>query len=199
MARIAEPLTRLVNELLKLPGIGERSAYRLAFHLLQAPKGETDSLVRAITDLKEKTLFCSICHNLTDRDPCTFCTDLSRDHERICVVEHPANVITIERSGAYKGLYHVLHGAISPIHGIGPDRLKIGSLLQRLKEGGVKEIILATNPDVEGEMTANHLAKLLKDLDVRVTRIALGLPVGSDLEFADDVTLSKALEGRREL
>ncbi len=199
MARIAEPLTRLVNELLKLPGIGERSAYRLAFHLLQAPREEADRLVRAITDLKEKTLFCSICYNLTDRDPCAFCSDPSRDHERICVVEHPANVITIERSGAYKGLYHVLHGAISPIHGIGPDRLKIGSLLQRLKKGGVKEIILATNPDVEGEMTANHLAKMLKDLDVRVTRIALGLPVGSDLEFADEVTLSKALEGRREL
>ena len=199
MAKIAEPLSRLVNELSKLPGIGERSAYRLAFHLLRAPKEETDRLMKAIADFKQKTLFCSVCHNLTDRDPCTFCSDPSRDRERICVVEQPANVITIERSGAYKGLYHVLHGAISPIHGIGPDRLKIGSLLQRLKKGEVKEIILATNPDVEGEMTANHLAKLLKDLDVRVTRIGLGLPVGSDLEFADEVTLSKALEGRREI
>ena len=199
MAKIAEPLSRLVNELTKLPGIGERSAYRLAFHLLRAPKEETDHLLRAIADLKEKTLFCSICHNLTDRDPCSFCSDPSRERERICVVEQPANVINIERSGAYKGLYHVLHGAISPIHGIGPEKLKIGTLLKRLKEGEVKEIILATNPDVEGEMTANHLAKLLKELDVRVTRIALGLPVGSDLEFADEVTLSKALEGRREI
>jgi len=199
MGKIAEPLSRLVNELCKLPGIGERSAYRLAFHLLQAPREETDRLLKAIADLKDKTLFCSICHSLTDHDPCSICTDPSRESERICVVEYPANVITIERSGAYKGLYHVLHGAISPLHGIGPDRLKIGTLLQRLKKGGVKEIILATNPDVEGEMTANYLAKLLKDLDVRVTRIALGLPVGSDLEFADEVTLSKALEGRREM
>lgn len=199
MLDYAEPVTRLIDELKRLPGIGQKSAQRIAFHLLRADREETDRLVDAIIQVKEKITLCSICNNITDVDPCRFCTSPNRDRKTILVVEEPYNLVSIERTHEYRGLYHVLHGALSPIRGIGPDDLKIKGLLDRLRDGEVEEVIMATNPTTEGEATANYLSKLLKPLGVRVTRIAMGVPVGSDLEYADEVTIHKALANRHEI
>jgi recombination protein RecR len=199
MLDYAEPVTRLIDELKRLPGIGHKSAQRLAFHLLRADREETDRLVAAINEVKERIILCSTCNNITDADPCHFCTSPSRDRRLMLVVEEPYNLVTIEKTREYKGLYHVLHGALSPIRGIGPDELKIKNLLERLRSGEVEEIILATNPNTEGEATANYLAKLLRPLVPRVTRIAMGVPVGSDLEYADEVTMYKALANRHQI
>jgi recombination protein RecR len=195
----AAPLARLIEELYKLPGIGPKSAQRLAYYILRQPAAEARALAAAILEVKEKIAFCSRCQNVTDVDPCRLCTDERRDRSAICVVEEPQDVMVVERSGSYKGLYHVLHGAISPMDGIGPEDLKIKALLDRLEAGGVTEVILATNPNLEGEATAMYLARLLRPLGVKVTRLARGLPVGGDLEYADDVTLARALEGRQEM
>jgi recombination protein RecR len=194
-----EPLTRLVDELQRLPGIGRKSAQRLAFHLLRGPREDADRLCEAVRDVKDKVAHCSVCNNITDVDPCGCCTGEGRDHRLICVVEEAQNVGVIERTRDFKGTYHVLMGAISPLQGIGPDELKIKGLLSRVEGGGIEEVILATNPNVEGEATAIYLARLLKPLGVRVTRIAMGVPVGSDIEYADEVTMNKAMEGRREV
>jgi recombination protein RecR len=194
-----EPLTRLIEQLQHLPGIGRKSAQRLAFHILRHPRTEADGLCDAIRDVKDRVTYCSTCNNVTDVDPCGLCTGEGRDHRMICVVEEPQNVIAIEKTRDFKGLYHVLMGALSPLQGVGPDDLKIKGLLSRVGSGGVDEVILATNPNVEGEATAIYLAKLLKALGVRVTRIAMGVPVGSDLEYADEVTVHKAMEGRRDI
>jgi recombination protein RecR len=196
---LPDPLVRLIEELQRLPGIGPKSAQRLAFHILKTPRERTDAMIDALRDVKERVTYCSICNNITDHDPCVFCRNDSRDQRVICVVEEPQNVSAIEKTREFKGVYHVLMGAISPLQGIGPDDLKIKSLLARIGSDGVGEVILATNPTVEGEATALYLARLLKPLGVRVTRIAMGVPVGSDLEYADEVTMHKALEGRREV
>lgn len=194
-----EPLTRLIEHLQRLPGIGRKSAQRLAFHVMKSPREDAERLAEALRDVKDKVLYCSTCNNVTDADPCPICTDDARDGRVICVVEEPTNVLAIERSRDFNGRYHVLMGALSPLQGIGPDDLRIKGLLTRVDSGGVEEIILATNPNVEGEATAIYLARLLKPLGVRVTRIAMGVPVGSDLEYADDITMHKAIEGRREV
>jgi recombination protein RecR len=194
---LPEPLTRLIEQLQRLPGIGPKGAQRLAFHILKTPREQADALADAVREVKERVTYCSICSNITDRDPCVFCSDPSRDAHVICVVEEPQNVTAVEKTREFRGLYHVLMGSISPLQGIGPDDLKIKSLLARVE--GVQEIILATNPTVEGEATAIYLARLLKPLGVKVTRIATGVPVGSDLEYADEITVHKALEGRREV
>ncbi|MCS6817768.1 MAG: recombination mediator RecR [Blastocatellia bacterium] len=199
MLDYAEAIHRLIEELKRLPGIGQKSAQRIAFHILRMNVEDVRRLARTIEEVKEKIILCSICQNVTDVDPCRFCSNDARDRHVICVVEEPYNVAAIERTREYRGLYHVLHGALSPIRGIGPDDLKIKSLLERLRSGEVQEIILATNPNTEGEATANYLARLLKPLGVRVTRIAMGLPVGSDIEFADEVTMHRALVNRREM
>ena len=194
-----EPLVRLTEQLQRLPSIGPKSAQRLAFHLLKQPREEVDQLCDAIRDVKEQISYCSVCSNVTDRDPCFYCTDHSRDRRMICVVEAPHNVAAVERTRDFKGTYHVLLGALSPLKGVGPDDLHIKGLIERVATGEVHEVILATNPNVEGEATAIYLAKLLKPLGVRVTRIAMGVPVGSDLEYADEITMLKAMEGRREM
>jgi recombination protein RecR len=196
---LPDPLTRLVEQLQKLPGIGAKSAQRLAFHVLKNPREDAERLCEAIRDVKERVTYCSICNNITDIDPCVYCSNEARDHRLICVVEEPQNVTVVEKTREFRGLYHVLMGALSPLHGIGPDDLKIHGLLQRVGAGGVEEVILATNPTVEGEATALYLARLLKPLGVRVTRIAMGIPVGSDLEYADEVTMTRAMENRRDL
>jgi recombination protein RecR len=195
---LPDPLVRLIEELQRLPGIGPKGAQRLAFHLLKTPREQTDRLVTAVRDVKERVTYCSVCNNITDADPCRFCSDEGRDHQLICVVEEPQNVAAIEKTREFRGVYHVLMGALSPLQGIGPDDLKIKGLLERVG-AGAGEIILATNPNVEGEATAIYLARLLKPLGVRVTRIAMGVPVGSDLEYADEITMHKAMEGRREV
>ena len=195
---LPDPLSRLIEELQKLPGIGPKGAQRLAFHILKTPREQADRLADAVRDVKERVTYCSVCNNITDADPCAFCSNGDRNQHVICVVEEPQNVTAIERTREFKGVYHVLMGALSPLQGIGPDDLKIKGLLSRVREG-VTEIILATNPNVEGEATAIYLARLLKPLGVRVTRIAMGVPVGSDLDYADEVTMHKALEGRREV
>lgn len=199
MLDYAEPVTKLIDELQKLPSIGAKSAQRLAFHLLRASTQETDALIAAIQEVKDKIIFCSICNNITDVDPCRYCTSPARDRRVLLIVEEPFNLVTVERTREYRGLYHVLHGALSPIRGIGPDQLKIKNLFERLRTEEVDEIILATNPNTEGEATANYLTKLLKPLGMRITRIAMGVPVGSDLEYADEVTMHKALSNRIEL
>jgi recombination protein RecR len=196
---LPEPLTQLITELQRLPGIGAKSAQRLAFFLLRSPREDVDRLTTALREVKERVAHCSICSNITDTDPCSYCTNPDRRHNIICVVEDPQNVTAVEKTREFKGVYHVLMGALSPLQGIGPDDLKIKSLLARVDRGGVEEVILATNPNVEGEATAIYLARLLKPLGVRVTRIAMGVPVGSDLEYADEVTMHKALEGRRDV
>jgi len=196
---LPEPLTRLVEQLQKLPGIGAKGAQRLAFHVLRTPREDAERLCDAIRDVKERVTYCSVCNNITDVDPCPYCTGDSRDHRLICVVEEPQNVSVVEKTREFKGVYHVLMGALSPLHGVGPDELKIAGLLARVGGGAVDEVILATNPTVEGEATALYLARLLKPLGVRVTRIAMGIPVGSDLEYADEVTMSRAMENRRDL
>ena len=195
---LPEPLTRLVEQLQRLPGIGAKGAQRLAFHVLKNPREDADRLCEAIRAVKERVTYCSVCNNITDTDPCVYCTGATRDTRIICVVEDPQNVTVVEKTQGFKGLYHVLMGALSPLHGVGPDDLKIKGLLTRLEDGTVEEVILATNPTVEGEATALYLARLIKPLGVRVTRIAMGIPVGSDLEYADEVTMSRAMEGRRE-
>jgi recombination protein RecR len=193
------PLQHLVDQFKRLPGIGAKSAQRLAFHVLRTPREDAERLCEAIRDVKERVTYCSICHNITDIDPCAFCADAGRDRRLICVVEEPQNVHVIDKTGGFRGTYHVLMGTISPLQGVGPDDLKIKSLLGRIGVEGVEEVILATSPTVEGEATALYLARLLKPLGVRVTRIATGIPVGSDIEYADDLTMGKALEGRREV
>ena len=194
-----EPLVRLTGELQKLPGIGAKSAQRLAFHLLKRSREEADQLCDAIRDVKDRIVHCSVCSNITDCDPCFYCTDAGRDRRVLCVVEDPHNVDAIEKTGDFRGAYHVLMGALSPLKGVGPDDLRIAGLLERVGRGEVAEVILATNPNVEGEATAIYLARLLKPLGVRVSRIAMGVPVGSDLEYADEITMLKAMEGRREM
>jgi recombination protein RecR len=198
MRDYAAPLESLIEELKKLPGIGTKSAQRLAFHIIRTSAKDAERLAQAILQLKESIRYCSICNNITDVDPCRYCTDPSRDHSLLCVLEEPHNLVSIEKTREYHGLYHVLLGVLSPLQGVGPDQLKIKGLMDRLQAGEVKEIILATNPNVEGEATALYLSKLIKPLGVRVTRIAMGVPVGGDLDYADEVTVSKALEGRRD-
>jgi recombination protein RecR len=193
------PLIRLIEELQRLPGIGPKGAQRLAFHVLKTPREEIDRLADALGDVKLRVTYCSVCNNITESDPCSFCQSGERDQRIICVVEEPQNVAAVEKTREFRGVYHVLMGALSPLQGIGPDDLKIKSLLVRIDKGGVAEVILATNPTVEGEATAIYLTRLLKPLGVRVTRIAMGVPVGSDLEYTDEVTMQKALEGRREV
>jgi recombination protein RecR len=192
-------LQELVDQFKKLPGIGAKSAQRLAFHILRTPREDAERLCQAIRDVKDRVTYCSTCNNITDVDPCSMCDDPRRDHRLICVVEEPQNVNVVDRAGGFRGVYHVLMGAISPLQGVGPDDLKIKGLLSRIGAGGVDEVILATNPTVEGEATAIYLARLLKPLGLRVTRIATGIPVGSDLEYADDLTVGKAIDGRREV
>jgi recombination protein RecR len=199
MPDFAESIARLIEELKRLPGIGQKTAQRLAFHLLRVDAEQALALADAIREAREKIRQCSVCNNITDADPCLYCTSVSRSRRTICVVEEPQNIIPVEKTRMFNGLYHVLGGSLSPLQGIGPEQLKIKSLLERLKEGTVEEIIIATNPTAEGEATAMYLSKLIKPLGVRVTRIAMGVPVGSDLEYADEVTMLKSLEGRREL
>jgi recombination protein RecR len=196
---LPEPLARLIEQLQRLPGIGAKGAQRLAFHVLRNPREEAERLCAAIRDVKEQVTYCSICNNITAADPCSFCAGATRDRRIICVVEEPQNVMVVEKTREFRGLYHVLMGVLSPLHGVGPDDLKIQGLLNRVGAGGVEEVILATSPTVEGEATALYLARLLKPLGVRVTRIAMGIPVGSDLEYADEVTMTRAMEGRRDI
>ncbi|MGI6649560.1 MAG: recombination mediator RecR [Bacillota bacterium] len=199
MSYFAGPIAYLINELHKLPGIGPKSAQRLAFYILQLPVDEARRLAEAILMAREKVSYCSICYNLTDRDPCLICQDEARDSSLLCVVEQPRDITAIEKTRGYRGLYHVLQGAISPMDGIGPEQLRIRELLNRINQGQVKEVILGTNLNTEGDVTAMYLARLLKPLGIRVTRLAHGLPVGGDLEYADELTLGKSLEGRREM
>ncbi len=199
MPDLAEPLSRLIAEFKRLPGIGAKSAQRIAFYVLRASREDAGNLAQAILDVKDKLGLCRVCNNITDSEVCLFCSDTNRDSRVICVVEEPHNIIGIETTRHFSGRYHVLHGALSPLRGIGPESLKIKGLVERIGEGEVEEVIVATNPTVEGEATAVYLARLLKPLGIRVTRIGMGIPVGSDLEFADEVTMSKAMEGRREM
>jgi recombination protein RecR len=204
MLEYAEPVTKLIDEFKRLPGIGQKTAQRLAFHILRTPEADVERFVAAMQEVKRCIIFCSICNNLTDVDPCRFCASTGRDRSIICVVEEPYNLVAVEKTRSYKGLYHVLHGSLSPIRGIGPDDLHLANLLPRLRpennEGvEVSEVILATNPNTEGEATANYISRLLKPLGPRVTRIAMGMPVGSDLEYVDEVTMDKALTNRHEI
>ena len=198
MKEYPQPVTRLIQELKRLPGIGPKSAQRVAFYILRNPRKDAEALSQAIIDVKEKISTCGVCNNVTDVDPCMFCTSPERSSGVVCVVEEPPNVVAIEKTHEFKGRYHVLMGALSPLQGMGPEQLKVAGLMERLRSGEIKEVILATNPNVEGEATAIYLSKLIKPLGVRVTRIAMGVPVGSELDYADEVTMSKALEGRRE-
>ena len=198
-ASLAGPVARLIEQFHKLPGIGPKMAQRLCYYLLRMPAEEVEALAGAITTVKQQTFFCSRCQNITDREPCTLCSSPGRDIGRICVVQDPMDVFALERTGAYKGLYHVLHGVIDPMNRVGPDNLRIRELLARLTDGVVKEIVLATNPTVEGEATALYVQRLVQPLGPRVTRLARGLPVGSDLGYADNLTLARALEGRQEI
>ncbi len=199
MDPLAGPVSRLIDAFTRLPGIGPKTAARLTFFLLRAPEEHALELADALRDLKTRITFCERCHNIAEGSPCPICADESRDQGLICVVEEPLDVLAIERTREYRGLYHVLHGVISPVDGVGPDDLKIAELLDRVKAEPIREVILATNPNLEGEATAMYIARLLAPFDVRVTRLARGLPVGGDLEYADEVTLTRALEGRREM
>ncbi len=199
MPDFAEPLARLIAEVKRLPGVGQKSAHRIAFHILRAKREDAERLAAAIIDVKDNLGLCAECNNISDAELCPFCRNLHRDRSKICVVEEPLNILPIETTRTFAGLYHVLHGSISPLKGIGPEQLRIKELLERIGRHEVEEVILATNPTVEGEATAVYLARLLKPLGVKVTRIAMGIPVGSDLEFADEVTMSKSLENRREM
>jgi recombination protein RecR len=193
------PLSDLIDQLRRLPGIGAKGAQRIAFHILKTPREDAEHLCEAIHGVKDRVTYCSVCNNITDADPCVFCSGSGRDARIICVVEEPQNVQVVEKTGGFKGTYHVLMGVLSPLHGVGPDDLKIKGLLDRIGAGHVEEVILATSPTVEGEATALYLARLLKPLGVKVTRIAMGIPVGSDLEYADEITMTRAMEGRREV
>ena len=195
----ADPIERLVEALKRLPGIGQKSAQRLAFAILHQSREEALALATAVQEVKDKIRLCSICCHITDVDPCRFCSDTERDQGIICVVEEPNNLLAVEKTREFKGLYHVLHGSLSPLRGVGPEELKIPPLLDRIRAGGIREVILATNPTVEGEQTAVYLSRLLKPLGVKTSRIAIGIPVGSEIEYTDEVTMSKALEGRREI
>jgi recombination protein RecR len=196
---LPETLAVLVEQLQRLPGIGAKSAQRLAFHILKNPREDAERLCQAIRDVKERVTYCSTCNNITDVDPCIYCSNPARNQRLICVVDEPQNVAVVEKTREFKGVYHVLMGLLSPLHGVGPDDLKIEGLLSRIGVDSVDEVILATSPTVEGEATALYLARLLKPLGVRVTRIAMGIPVGSDLEYADEITMTRAMEGRRDL
>ena len=199
MSRFAQPLTELIDELCKLPGIGRKSAQRLAFHILRASEQDAFALSEAIRNLKAQLRLCSVCNNITDVDPCQFCTNPTRNQTVICVVEEPSNIASIEKTKRFNGAYHVLHGALSPLNGIGPDQLRIDSLLARVRAGTLQEVILATNPTVEGEATADYLARQLHGSSARITRIATGIPAGADIEYADEVTMARAMDGRREM
>jgi len=199
MPEYPAPMARLIEELRRLPGIGHKSAQRIAFYLLKADPAEAEQLADSLRGLKQGIRLCEICHNFTDTSPCAYCSDTSRDSRLLCVIEEPGNIVPIERTGKYRGCYHVLHGALSPLHGIGPEQLRIASLLDRVKGGSVSEVIVATNPTVEGEATAVYLSKLLRPLSVKVTRIAMGIPVGGELEYTDSATVAKAMEGRQEI
>jgi len=199
MPDFAEPPARLINEFKRLPGIGQKSAQRLAFHVLRVSRDDAEHLAQSILDVKDKLGLCAVCNNISDSDLCPFCRDSTRDPKVVCVVEEPHSIIGIETTRQFEGRYHVLHGALSPLRGVGPDVLRIKGLVERIGQGEIQEVIIATNPTVEGEATAVYLARLLKPLGVKVTRIGMGIPVGSDLEFADEVTISKAMEGRREM
>ena len=192
-------MARLIEELKKLPGVGGKSAQRFAFYILRSSDEDAELLANAIREVKASLRLCSVCNNITDVDPCTYCTSATRNLRLVCVVEEPTNIAAIEKTRHYNGVYHVLHGALSPLHGIGPEQLRIGNLVKRVESGGVDELIVATNPTVEGEATATYLSRLFKSATVKVTRIATGVPVGSDIEYADEVTMQKAMEGRREL
>jgi recombination protein RecR len=199
VSRFAQPLAQLIDELSKLPGIGRKAAQRLAFHILRASEQDAFALSDAIRDLKAQLRLCSICHNITDVDPCQFCTNPARNQAIVCVVEEPSNIASVEKTKNFNGVYHVLHGALSPLNGVGPEQLRISSLLQRARSGALQEVILATNPTVEGEATAGYLASELHGTSARVTRIATGVPAGSDIEYVDEVTMTRAMEGRREM
>ena len=199
MSKFAEPMTRLIDELKKLPGIGSKSAQRLAFHILRSSNADAEALAGAVRDVKENLRLCSICNNITDIDPCTYCSSPTRNQRLICVVEEPTNIAAIEKTRHFNGTYHVLHGSISPLHGVGPEQLRIANLARRVDSGEVDELIIATNPTVEGEATAVYLSGQLKRTGLKITRIAMGIPVGSDIEYADEITMLKAIEGRREL
>jgi recombination protein RecR len=199
MSRFAEPMTRLIDELKKLPGIGSKSAQRLAFHILRSSADDAEALASAVQDVKAKLHLCSVCNNITDIDPCVYCSSPTRNQKVVCVVEEPTNISSVEKTRHFNGVYHVLHGSISPLHGVGPEQLRIANLISRLAGGDIEEVILATNPTVEGEATATYLAQQLKRQGLRVTRIAMGIPVGSDIEYTDEVTMLKAMEGRREM
>jgi recombination protein RecR len=199
MSAVPAPLARLIRELVKLPGIGEKTATRLAFHFLRTDRRDVDGLAEALVKMREGTRLCSVCLGLTAEDPCALCQDPQREATAICVVERPADLIALERSGQFRGRYHVLHGCLAPLDGVGPEDLRVAELLRRLEDGSVREVVIATNPTVEGEATALYLSRLIKPLGVRVTRIAAGLPMGADVEYADTMTLGKALEGRREM
>ena len=195
----AQPINRLIQELTKLPGVGEKTASRLAMHILRGSKEDAEGLARAILEVKEKIRFCGRCFNLTDQDPCRLCQDPKRNRETLCVVSSPEDLIALEKSGGFRGLYHVLHGVLSPLDGVGPQALRISELVARLQGGEIKEVILATNPSVEGEATAQYLSQIIKPWNIRVTRIARGVPMGGDLQYIDEVTLSKSLENRSPL
>jgi recombination protein RecR len=204
MLEYSEPVAKLIDEFKRLPGIGHKSAQRLAFFILRRPTQEVENFVEALREVKEKIVFCSVCNNMTDINPCMYCASTTRDRSQICIIEEPYNLVAIEKTRSYKGLYHILHGSLSPIRGVGPDELMLANLLPRLMPNNnegveVKEVIIATNPTTEGEATANYIARLLKPLGVRVTRIAMGMPVGSDLEFVDEVTMDKAMANRHEI
>jgi recombination protein RecR len=199
MSKFAEPMTRLIDELKKLPGIGSKSAQRLAFHILRSSDEDAKGLAAAVRDVKASLRLCSICNNITDVDPCVYCSSATRNQRLVCVVEEPTNIASIEKTKHFNGVYHVLHGSISPLHGVGPDQLRISNLMLRVEDGQVDEVILATNPTIEGEATATYLFGRLRRDGLKVTRIAMGIPVGSDIEYADEITMLKAMEGRREL
>ncbi len=199
MSRFAEPMARLIEELKKLPGIGSKSAQRLAFYILRSSNEDAESLAAAVRDVKANLRLCSICNNITDIDPCVYCSSPTRNQRQVCVVEEPTNIASIEKTKHFNGTYHVLHGSISPLHGVGPEQLRISNLLSRVASSQIDEVIIATNPTVEGEATAVYLSQQLKRPGVKITRIAMGIPVGSDIEYADEITMLKAMEGRREL
>ncbi|MBZ5569329.1 MAG: recombination mediator RecR [Acidobacteriia bacterium] len=199
MTKFAEPMARLIDELMKLPGIGAKSAQRLAFHILRSSDDDAEALAGAVRDIKARLRLCSVCNNITDVDPCSYCSSATRNQRLVCVVEEPTNIAAIEKTRQYNGVYHVLHGSVSPLHGVGPEHLRISNLVRRIDAGEVDEVILATNPTVEGEATAVYLSQQIKRPGVRVTRIATGIPAGSDIEYADEVTMLKSLEGRREI
>jgi recombination protein RecR len=199
LSQFAEPMARLIEELRKLPGIGAKSAQRLAFHILRSNTEDAEALATAVREVKAQLRLCSICNNITDVDPCVYCASPARNQRLICVLEEPTNIATIEKTRSYNGVYHVLHGTLSPLHGVGPEHLRIANLEERVEKGEIEEIILATSPTIEGEATAHYLADLLRSSEIRISRIATGVPAGSDIEYTDEVTMTRALEGRREV